>query len=77
MGGKGADTRPMQIQVLPCIGRLDTGKIVSACRLHERKTQLWGNGGCLSTPCLKSTQVSLSLHVSGASRVTRAQGECL
>lgn len=38
-GGATEFTRSMQFQIWPCEGGLNTGKLVSPCRLHGRRTE--------------------------------------
>lgn len=50
-------------------GWLNTGNIVPAYQLHERRFLHRKNGDCPSTPCPVASQLNFSLYVSGASQV--------
>lgn len=59
-------TKPMQIQIWPCVEGLNTSKMVLADRLH-RRAEHGDNGACISSPRPVATQLVLSMYVSGAS----------
>lgn len=62
-------TRPTQPHTWPYVGRFNTEKMVSSCKLHVRWVLSTNNGGCLSNLHPKATLLSISLYSFSASLV--------